>query len=86
MNNKEKNTRVVVFKEDYISAASKAELGKDAKPIYRKGETAAIHKDMVSKLEAKGAKMDVKKLDKEPIVKRRKKMLSENKKKAYAVD
>lgn len=79
---KEKETRIVTFKEDYSSApqvAIAAKAGKDAKPevIYRKGSVHAIHQSLVKKLEAKGVKMDVKKFDKEASEKRIKKARAE---------
>lgn len=73
MNNKEKNTRIVTFKEDYISqAALTAEKngGPKAQPIYKKGSTHAIHHLTVKSLLAKGAKVEVKKHDPEPGIKR----------------
>jgi len=68
MNNKEKNTRIVTFKEDYQSAPGKLQTVPET--IYRKGSTHAIHYSIVKKLEAKGVKMDVRKHDPEPIIKR----------------
>jgi hypothetical protein len=75
LTNKEKETRIVTFKEDYSSTAAKSEAtkaGKDVKPqvIYRNGSVHAIHYSLVKKLEAKGVKMDVKKFDKEASEKR----------------
>lgn len=73
MNNKEKNTRIVTFKEDYISQAALAGEkagGPKAQPIYKKGSTHAIHHLTVKSLLAKGAKMDVRNHDPAPGVKR----------------
>jgi hypothetical protein len=78
MNNKEKNTRIVTFKEDYVSQAALAgekAIGVKAQPLYKKGSTHAIHHLVVKSLLAKGAKMDVKKHDPEPGVKRLKEQL-----------
>lgn len=76
---KEKETRIVTFKEDYSSNAQKTVAGLAEKPevIYRKGSTHAIHQSLVKKLEAKGVKMDVKKFDKEASEKRIKKARAE---------
>lgn len=82
MNNKEKQTRKVTFKEDYYSKAGK-ELGEA--PIYRKSSVHAIHEGLVSQLQAKGAKMEVGKFDFEAIKKRHKKQLNENRKKAASL-
>lgn len=72
LTNKEKETRIVTFKEDYSSKAQKAAAGLTDKPdvIYKKGSVHAIHQNLVKKLEAKGAKMDIKKFDKEASEKR----------------
>lgn len=73
MNNKEKNTRIVTFKEDYVSQAAitgEKNGGPKATPIYKKGSAHAIHHLVVKSLEKKGAKMDVKKHDPEPGIKR----------------
>lgn len=75
MNNKEKNTRIVKFKEDYFS---KAGIKEKSAPIYKKGSVHAIHHLTVKSLEAKGAQMDVKKHDPEPGIKRRKEELKKN--------
>lgn len=66
LTNKEKETRIVTFKEDYASKAGKAA----GKVIYRKGSVHAIHFKLVKQLETKGAKMDVKKYDKEAAERR----------------
>lgn len=76
MNNKEKNTRIVTFKEDYYSKAGGGP-GK-ANPIYKKGSVHAIHHLTVKSLEQKGAKMDVKKHDPEPGIKRLKEQHKKN--------
>lgn len=76
MNNKEKNTRIVTFKEDYKSKAGSV--------IYKKGSTHAIHQKLVTSLQEKGAKMDVKKHDPEPGVKRLKAKRAENLRNAEA--
>ena len=55
MSNRLDNTRVVTFKEDYS--------GNGKKVIYPKGHETAIHKDLVERLEKKGAKMTVKEFD-----------------------
>lgn len=78
MNAKEKETRIVTFKEDYSSKAGK-EAGE---VIYKKGSMHAIHFKTVKSLEAKGAKMDVKPYDKEAAEKRIKKAMEEKNKKA----
>lgn len=75
MNNKEKNTRIVTFKEDYFSQAG---LKEKTAPIYKKGSVHAIHHLTVKSLLAKGAKMDVKKHDPEPGIKRLKEQLKKN--------
>lgn len=54
------NVRVVTFKEDYFS---KVRAEKKLDPIYRKGETHAIHQKTVKQLQDKGAKMEVKRFD-----------------------
>ncbi len=83
MNNKEKNTRIVTFNEDYFS-----EAGKKSKegPIYKKGSTHAIHAALVKKLEEKGAQMKVEKLDVEAGIKRIQKVKKANKEKDFAVN
>jgi hypothetical protein len=53
-------------------------------PLYRKGETAAIHHLIVAKLKAKGADMEISNYDKEAAVKRRQKAMKETQKLAYA--
>ncbi len=77
MNNKEKNARVVTFKEEYKSKAGTV--------IYKKGSTHAIHHTLVGQLQEKGAKMDMKKLDVDAGVRRLKQKRSENLKKAEAL-
>lgn len=67
MNNKEKNTRIVTFKEDYYSKAGTKE---QASPIYKKGSVHAIHHLTVKSLLAKGAKMEIKVHDPAPGIKR----------------
>lgn len=64
--NKEKETRIVTFKEDYTSKPGKAK----GKVIYKKGTVHAIHFKTVQQLQLNGAKMDVKKYDKEAAEKR----------------
>lgn len=81
MNNKEKNARVVKFKEDYFSKPGKEK----GEVIYRKGETHAIHKNLVAKLEKAGAKMEVKEVDVDAQVARLKKRRADNLKKAASV-
>lgn len=73
LTNKEKETRIVTFKEDYASKPGKAA----GKIIYRKGTVHAIHFKLVKKLEATGVKMDVKKYDKEAAERRIKARLKE---------
>jgi len=51
-----------------MSAPGKAKEPQEI--IYRKGSTHAIHYSIVKKLEAKGVKMEVKKHDPEPIIRR----------------
>lgn len=84
LTNKEKETRIVTFKEDYSSKAQKAVAGIAEKPdvIYKKGSVHAIHQSLVKKLEANGAKMDVKKFDKEASEKRIKAARAKEKQKA----
>lgn len=74
LTNKEKETRIVTFKEDYSTKAQKhvAELAKP-EVLFKKGSVHAMHQSLVKSLEAKGAKMDVKKFDKEASEKRIKK-------------
>ena len=55
MNRKYENSRVVTFKEDYLT--------KKGNVIYKANSTHAIHKDVVKKLEAEGVKMKVDKVD-----------------------
>ena len=81
MNNKSKNTRIVTFKEDYMSAPGKEK----GEVIYKKGSTHAIHFSIVKKLEAKGVKMDVKKHDPEAAEKRLKTARAKNLEKSNAV-
>ena len=64
--NKEKETRIVTFKEDYASKVGKTK----GEVIYKKGTIHAIHFKTVQQLQEKGAKMDVKKYDKEAAEKR----------------
>lgn len=78
MNNKLKNTRVVTFKEDYHSKPG-ALLNAD--PIYRKGESHAIHFKLVDKLRESGAKIDAKPFDEQASIAKRKKILADNRKK-----
>ena len=77
MNNKEKNTRIVTFKEDYKTKAGTL--------VYKKGSTHAIHKDLVGSLKEKGAKMDVQTFDPAAGIKRLKQKRAENLKKAEAL-
>ena len=77
MNNKEKNARLVTFKEDYQSTPGKL----NGEVIYKKGTSHAIHKTLVKKLQDKGAKMDVKDIPVDAIVKRAKAARAENLKK-----
>lgn len=51
MNNRLKSTRVVVFKNDYVSNGGKV--------LYAKGIEHAIHYKTVEKLEARGVSMKV---------------------------
>lgn len=81
MNNKEKNARLVTFKEDYVSKAGKEK----GEIIYKKGSVHAIHKTLVKQLQEKGAKMDVKEVPVDAIVKRHKALRAVNMKKAEAV-
>lgn len=78
MNNKEKNTRVVTFKEDYVTKAGTV--------VYKKGSTHAIHKTLVKNLQEKGMKADVRALDVEAGVKRLKLKRAENLKKVAALN
>lgn len=82
MNNKEKNTRICTFKEDYFS---KAGLKEGAAPIYKKGSTHAIHHLTVKSLLAKGAKMEVKTHDPAPGIARLKKERAKNLKNSEAI-
>lgn len=82
LTNKEKETRIVTFKQDYstdaqIAVAAKA--GKDVKPdvLFKSGSVHALHQSLVNKLAFKGVKMDVKKFDKEASEKRIKKARAE---------
>lgn len=84
MKNKINNTRLVKFKEDYSSKPAKKiaqDTAAEPEVIYRKGSMHAIHKDVVAQLEKKGAKMEVTKLDPDPMVKAAKKQLAENEEK-----
>lgn len=80
MTNKEKNARLVTFKEDYASQAGK----KAGEVIYKKGTQHAIHKTLVKQLTDKGAKMDVKDVPVDSIVKRAKAARAANLKKETA--
>lgn len=84
LTNKEKETRIVTFKEDYSSKAQKAVAGLTEKPevLFKKGSVHALHQSLVKSLEAKGAKMDVKKFDKEASEKRIKAARAKEKQKA----
>lgn len=55
---KKKNARIVKFKADWPAKGKK---------IYAKDSEHAIHADLVAKLEKRGAKMDVKKVDWETV-------------------
>lgn len=57
---KYENCRVVTFKEDYNPSY---ETRKSDAPIYKKGETVAIDKGLVEKLQKKGVEMSVDRLD-----------------------
>lgn len=81
MNNKEKNARFVTFKEDYSSKPGKEK----GEVIFRKGTTHALHKNVVKQLQDKGAKMDIKEVPVDAIVKRHKALRLANLKKAEAV-
>lgn len=76
---KEKETRIVTFKQDYSSAAQIAAAGKDTKPevLFKNGSVHALHLSLVKKLTDKGVKMDTKKFDKEASEKRIKKARAE---------
>lgn len=82
--NKFKNTRVVIFEEDYYSGAQKDLLKKEkaVEPIYKKGSKHYIHFKTVEQLKEKGAKMKVKEFDYTAYVNKSKKQLAENKKAA----
>lgn len=72
---KEKEVRIVTFKQDYSSDAQiaiAAKNGKDTKPeiLFKNGSVHALHQSLVNKLTFKGVKMDVKKFDKEASEKR----------------
>lgn len=84
LTNKEKETRIVTFKEDYSTKAQKAVAGLTDKPevLFKKGSVHALHYSLVKSLEAKGAKMDVKKFDKEASEKRIKAARAKEKAKA----
>lgn len=73
MSNKLKNTRVVTLKEDYSSKVSET-------PIYKKGETHYIHKDLVKTLLEKGMKAEVKEFPIDAEVARAQKRKAENEK------
>lgn len=60
------DTRIVTFEADYAPGG---------KPIYKKGETHAIHHETVEKLKNVGAKMVVKTLEPKKIVDEKKKAL-----------
>lgn len=67
MTSKERNARIVTFKEDFNSVAGKAE---GTPPIYKKGTKHAMHQKLAASLQAKGAKIEVAKYDPEPAVRR----------------
>lgn len=62
------NTRIVVFKEDYNPAKQTAQKAiaagqkvknPDGRVLYKKGERAAIHHEVLDKIKDKGAKFEV---------------------------
>lgn len=77
MSNKIKNTRVVTFKEDYIS---KARSG--GEPIAKKGSVHAMHVNLAAMLKDKGAKIEVKEFDEAGAIKRAQARLEKNRKTA----
>lgn len=72
LTNKEKETCIVTFKQDYSTNAQKAVAGLTDKPeiLFKNGSVHALHQSLVKKLEAKNVKMDIKKFDKEASEKR----------------
>lgn len=68
---KYEDTRIVTFKEDF---AKKLDDG-TMRVFYKKGTTHAIHHKLVDNFEARGAKMEVKKLDIDKVRAERKKVL-----------
>jgi hypothetical protein len=70
MSAKMDNVRVVTFKERYLS--------KSGKVLFEKGRTIAMHQRTVRKLEARGAKVDVKPFDEKKERAKLKARLEEN--------
>lgn len=76
-----KDAKLVTFKEDYQSKPGKAK----GEIIYEKGSQHAIHKALVKRLAEKGAKMDIKDVPVDQIVKRAKAQRAQNLEKASSV-
>lgn len=58
------NTREVVFKEDYAPTTERQkQKGIKGKVIYKKGSKHYIHKNVVEKITARGAKIEGKEID-----------------------
>jgi len=72
MSNRLDNTRVVIFTEDYNPTGSKVLYAKEVKHY--------IHKDTVSKLEAKKVKLKATEFNEKAEVEKAKKALEESKK------
>lgn len=90
---KYEDTRIVTFKEDFARTTrnKKGEhiLDENGKPLkrvfYKKNSQHAIHYKLVKKLEAQGAKMDVKELDlKKVYTERKSKLVADKKRQAEA--
>ena len=71
MNNRLKNTRIVVFAEDYRNNAGKV--------LYKAKVEHAIHRKVVEGLEAKGVKLKATDFDQKRIDAAREKFLKEKK-------
>lgn len=74
MSQKWDNVRLVTFQEDYKS--------KSGQILYRKGRTVAMHVRNIEKMKARGAKADVKPVNREKLIENAKKELARREKEA----
>lgn len=85
MKNKIKTARQVKFLEDYTPKSIEAtaeKMGTTVEPTFKKGDIVAMHQKVAESLKAKGAKMEIAKIDAEAVVARQQKLLKERQKKA----